>query len=418
MNLKAKIISVILTCLFVIVGSGGVYAYTIINQITGTQLDESDLHINDNLTEDVVNIALFGVDGRDEVEGDRSDTIMIASINFKEGNIKIISIMRDLLVEIPEGEKNDTTYEKINAAYQYGGPQLAVKTLNQNFDLNIRDYVVVNFDCLVDIVDSLGGVDVNIANEDVLTWTNEFVGHVNYILNRNDPAIPGTGPQHLTGVQALAYCRNRYSDSDYMRTQRQREVVEQIAGKAFNIDLLTAINLMGKVYPYVTTSLSLQEMTTYAKAFMSLENKSFVDFRVPTDQLLAEETIDGIWYMLPNSLADNAVVLHKFLYGTEADTYTPSERLMEISEYIAGIGGLDGGVTIDTTKSYEDYAQSTTEPSTETTPETVPDYSQEQEVAPVEPAPPVEDSGSSSGGEVVEPSEPSTDSGTSDPATE
>ena len=418
MNLKAKIISVILTCLFVIVGSGGVYAYTIINQISGTQLDETDLNINTNLTEDVVNIALFGVDGRDDVDGDRSDTIMIASVNFKDGSIKVISIMRDLLVEIPEGEKNNTTYEKINAAYQYGGPQLAVKTLNQNFDLNIRDYVVVNFDCLVDTVDAVGGVEIDIKDDSILYWTNQYIMDVNDKVHKSDPFLETTGPQTLTGVQALAYCRNRYSDSDYGRTQRQREVVEQIAGKVFNIDLLTAINLMGKIYPYVTTSLSLQEMTTYAKAFMSLENKSFVDFRVPTDQLLAEETIDGIWYMLPNSLADNAVVLHKFLYGAEADTYTPSERLMEISQYIAGIGGLDGGVTIDTTKSYEDYARPSTEPSTEATPETVPEYSQEQEVAPVEPAPPVEDSGNSSGGEVVEPSEPSTDSGTSDPITE
>lgn len=418
MNLKAKIISVILTCLFVIVGSGGVYAYTIINQISGTQLDETDLNINTNLTEDVVNIALFGVDGRDDVDGDRSDTIMIASVNFKDGSIKVISIMRDLLVEIPEGEKNNTTYEKINAAYQYGGPQLAVKTLNQNFDLNIRDYVVVNFDCLVDTVDAVGGVEIDIKDDSILYWTNQYIMDVNDKVHKSDPFLETTGPQTLTGVQALAYCRNRYSDSDYGRTQRQREVVEQIAGKVFNIDLLTAINLMGKIYPYVTTSLSLQEMTTYAKAFMSLENKSFVDFRVPTDQLLAEETIDGIWYMLPNSLADNAVVLHKFLYGAEADTYTPSERLMEISQYIAGIGGLDGGVTIDTTKSYEDYARPSTEPSTEATPETVPEYSQEQEVAPVEPAPPVEDSGNSSGGEVVEPSEPPADSSTSDPATE
>ncbi|MDO4288411.1 MAG: LCP family protein [Eubacterium sp.] len=357
MSLRKKILSVILTCLLIVVGSGGVYAYTILTQISGIQLDESDLNINANLSEDTVNIALFGIDGRDEVEGDRSDTIMIASVNFKEGTIKIVSVMRDLLVEIPESDKNDTTYEKINAAYQYGGPQLAVKTLNQNFDLNIRDYVVVNFDCLVDVVDALGGVDVNIANEDVLEWTNQFIGHVNYILNRSDPELTGTGNQHLTGVQALAYCRNRYSDNDYMRTERQREVVEQIASKAFNIDLLTAINLMGKVYPYVTTSLSLQEMTAYAKAFMTLENKEFIDFRVPTDQLLAEETIDGVWYMLPNSLADNAIVLHKFLYGTEADSYTPSERLMEISAYIADIGGLDGGITIDTTKSYEEYVK-------------------------------------------------------------
>ena len=102
------------------------------------------------MDEDVVNIAVFGLDGRDDVDGDRSDTIMIATLNFKTGNIKVTSVMRDLMVKIPESKKNDVSYEKINAAYDYGGAALAVKTLNENFDLNISDYVTVNFDCLVD----------------------------------------------------------------------------------------------------------------------------------------------------------------------------------------------------------------------------------------------------------------------------
>lgn len=366
MTLKKKVLCIILVCLIIIVGSGAVYGFSILHGISGEQLDESDLNINDLLSDDVANIAMFGIDGRDDVEGDRSDTIMIASINFKTGAIKVTSVMRDLLVKIPEGSKNDVSYEKINAAYDYGGPQLAVKTLNENFDLNISDYVVVNFDCLVDTVDTLGGVDVNIENEDVLYWTNEFINHVNYVLNKSDPKIEGVGTQHLTGVQSLAYCRNRYSDDDYKRTARQREVVQQIVQKALNVDLFTGINLLGKVYPYVKTSLSLQEMTTYAKAFMTVENKTFTDYRIPLDDLSFGEMIDEVWYLVPDSLANNAIMLHKFLY--ENESYSPSSNLLKISERVAAIAGSgSGGVTVDEDAPYQNYSNSNETESSEPT---------------------------------------------------
>ncbi|MEG1619187.1 MAG: LCP family protein, partial [Eubacterium sp.] len=332
MTLKKKILCVFLVCLIIIVGSGAVYGFSILNQISGGQLDEKDLTINELLDSDTVNIALFGIDGRDDVDGNRSDTIMIATLNFKTGSVKVTSVMRDLMVKIPSGRKNNVTYEKINSAYDYGEAQLAVKTLNENFDLNIKDYVVVNFDCLVDTVDALGGIDVNIANESILEWTNQYIMDVNDKVKKSDPFLETTGVQSVTGVQALAFCRNRYSDSDYMRTKRQREVVEQIVKKSMNVDLFTGINLLGKVYPYVSTSLSLQEMTTYAKAFMSLENKTFLDFRVATDELSFGDTIDEVWYLVPNTLADNVVALHKFLY--DIDTYTPTPALMTISDHI------------------------------------------------------------------------------------
>ena len=368
MTLKKKVLCIVLACLIIVVGSGAVYGFSILHGIAGEQLDESDLNINDLLDEDVVNIAVFGLDGRDDVDGDRSDTIMIATLNFKTGNIKVTSVMRDLMVKIPESKKNDVSYEKINAAYDYGGAALAVKTLNENFDLNISDYVTVNFDCLVDTVDALGGVDVNIADESILYWTNQYIMDVNDKVKKSDPFLEHTGVQTVTGVQALAFCRNRYSDSDYMRTQRQREVVEQIVQKAFNVDIFTGLNLLSKVYPYVTTSLSLQEMTTYAKAFMALENKTFLDFRVPTDELSFGDMIDEVWYLVPNTLADNAVVLHKFLY--DIDTYTPTDQLMKISNNIADRTGESTGSTIDPNAPYQDYTtnSSNENESTEPTP--------------------------------------------------
>lgn len=364
MTLKKKVLCIILVCLIILVGSGAVYGFSILHGIAGDQLNEEELNINDLLDEDVVNIAVFGLDGRDDVDGDRSDTIMIATLNFKTGNVKVTSVMRDLMVQIPEGQKNNISYEKINAAYDYGGAALAVKTLNENFDLNIKDYITVNFDCLVDTVDALGGVDVNITDDSILYWTNQYIMDVNDKVKKSDPFLEHTGVQKVTGVQALAFCRNRYSDSDYMRTQRQREVVGQIAQKAFNVDIFTGINLLSKVYPYVTTSLSMQEMTTYAKAFMSLESKTFTDFRVPTDSLSYGDTIDEIWYLVPNTLADNTIVLHKFLY--DIDTYTPTDQLMKISNAIAQRTGGATGITIDKAAPYQNYSNNSSN-STETT---------------------------------------------------
>lgn len=349
MTLKKKVISIILALLMVVIGSTAVYGFSIFNSISGASIDDSKLSINSLLdsNEKILNVALFGVDGRDDVDGDRSDTIMIASINFETGDVKIISVMRDLMVRIPETDSKNVSYEKINAAYDYGGAQLAVQTLNENLDLNIRDYVVVNFDCLVDTVDALGGVDVNISSEDVLYWTNQYIYDVNDKVKKSDPFIEGTGIQHLTGVQALAFCRNRYSDSDYGRTERQREVVQQIAEKAMNVDLLTAINLMGKVYPYVTSSFTLQEMSTYAQAFLSLENKNILNSRLPFDSVNTTDLIDGVSYVIPTTLADNARVLHGYLYGDSE--YVPSDTLQEISQRIVNISGYSSTVDWTTT---------------------------------------------------------------------
>lgn len=353
MTLKKKILSIILAVLLVVIGSTAVYGFNIYNTVSSGSLDESKLSVNTLLDENnrTLNVAVFGIDGRDDVEGNRSDTIMIVSANFDTGEVKVVSVMRDLLVRIPAGETTNSSYEKINAAYEYGGPQLAVQTLNENFDLNIRDYVVVNFDCLVDTVDTLGGITIDIKNPDVLHWTNQYIWDVNDKVKRNDPYLTTTGPQTLTGVQALAYCRNRYSDSDYGRTERQREVVQQVAQKAMNVDLLTAVNLLGKIYPYVTTSFSMQEMSTYLQAYLALDNKTITNTRAPFDTVNTTDLIDSISYVIPTTLADNARVLHGYLFNDA--TYTPSETLQNISQHIVSISGYAS--TVDwTTETYTD----------------------------------------------------------------
>jgi LCP family protein required for cell wall assembly len=324
--MKKKIVLVILFLIVSLIGTGLVYGFNTISQINEMvaepKMDEAELNVNNDLDIDTINIAVFGIDGRSDIEGDRADTIMIVSMDFRNGNIKVTSVMRDLLVQIPETKDTYESLDKINAAYAYGGPELTVKTLNENFDLNIKDYVIVNFDAMVDTVDALGGVEVNVQNEDVLEWTNKYIDDVNDKVGKADPYLETTGVQTITGVQALAYARNRFSDDDFYRTERQREVVGQIADKAFNIDMATGISLLGKIYPYIKTTLSISELTTYAKAFLESPDKQFLEFRLPTDANVTTAMINSVSYVVPNSLADNVIALHAFIYGPIQTTTT------------------------------------------------------------------------------------------------
>ena len=169
MSLGKKILAVVLSALLLVVGSGAVYLFNIRSSISGASIDDKDVSVNKYLNHDIVNIALFGVDGRPDVEGNRSDTIMIASVNFKTGKTVLTSIQRDTIARIP---KNSTikkeSYTKINAAYSYGGPELAIKTINENFDLNVTDYVTISFQCMIDSVNAVGGVNINIESDSIL----------------------------------------------------------------------------------------------------------------------------------------------------------------------------------------------------------------------------------------------------------
>ena len=334
--MKKKLILLLLFLFVSLIATGLVYGYNTLNQINKIvaepELDEKELNINYDLDIDTVNLAVFGIDGRSDIDGDRADTIMIVSMDFRNGTIKVTSVMRDLLVLIPETDDTYETLDKINASYAYGGAETTVKTLNENFDLNISDYIIVNFDAMVDTVDAVGGVEVDVKNDDVLDWTNKYIDDVNDKVGRGDPYLEDIGPQTITGVQALAYARNRYSDSDFYRTKRQREVVGQIAQKAFEIDIPTGINLLSKVYPYVKTTLSIKEITTYAKAFLGSTDKSFLDFRVPTDRFVTTAMINSISYVVPNDLSDNVIALHAFIYGPTQAEETPDESTTAATE--------------------------------------------------------------------------------------
>ena len=229
-----------LLCLLLIVALcvGGIFVYLVksLNTIENHPLSDVTLcGEQDANIKNYTNIALFGVDSRanDLRKNTRSDSIIVASINNKTHDVKLVSIYRDTYVKI-----HDHGCTKVNHAYAYGGPDLAVNTLNKNFDLNIKDFVTVNFSALTNVIDELGGVELTIKKEE-LKWVNAYGHDVAKINGQKYTKIKHPGKQTVTGVQATGYCRVRYTKGgDFTRAERQRTVLQAIFAKAKNRVLL------------------------------------------------------------------------------------------------------------------------------------------------------------------------------------
>lgn len=296
-------ISVVLT-ITVILASLFFYALSVMNKIGRDEdfgdTDFSQLGIDGTIDKNIINIALFGVDARkiDDFSG-RSDSIMILSINKKKNTIKLVSVMRDSLVPIEKS--SGTTYGKINSAYASGGPTLAVKTLNTLFGLDIRDYATVNFYGMADIIDAVGGIEVEITKSEITAdlginaMINEQCIYLN--LNPRDYFINKTGVQKLNGVQAVAYARIRHaksamgSNDDYGRTERQRLVMKLLLEKALATSPLKYPSLINKLTPYIKTSLSNSEIASLA--MFLVKKPEMIQSRIPHDEYIINDDYRG-----------------------------------------------------------------------------------------------------------------------------
>lgn len=287
--------------LVVILGAvGGVYFYGnyLFNKLEKVEIDKDNIGITEEVEEklsqysdSIINIALFGVDAIDGEAG-RSDSIMIATIDTVHKKLKLTSIMRDSYVAI-DGHGND----KINHAYAFGGPQLAIKTLNENFDLNIEDFASVNFETLPKIIDKIGGIELDI-DADELEYINGYIAHLNNINGTSEPAIESTGLQHVSGTQALAFCRIRYtSGGDYKRTERHREVLTKIFEKIETLPATSYPSLLLEVLPMVNTSLTYNEILDLGTEVLKLGDSSMELERFPLDDYCEGQMINGVYYL-------------------------------------------------------------------------------------------------------------------------
>lgn len=295
--LKTTLILVGILLLVVAIGMG--MFYSTLNKMDKVDLDKSDLGITpkeeikefDNY-EKIKNIALFGVDSTDSASG-RSDSIMVATIDSIHNKLKITSIMRDSYVNI-EGHG----YDKINHAYAFGGPQLSIKTINQNFGLNIEDFVSVDFSSLPVIINKLGGLRLNITDEE-LNYINKYIDGINKADGTNSPHITSSGEQSVDGVQALAYSRIRYTaGGDYERTQRQRTVLNGLFEKAINIAPSEYLGLINSILPYVQTNLSAKEILSLSTKVVAIGRNGLEQERFPRDEYCWGDTINGIYYLV------------------------------------------------------------------------------------------------------------------------
>lgn len=274
-------------------------------------------------------IAVFGVDSTDGSlgKGSNADVIMLCNINQKTGAIRVVSVYRDTCMKI--GEKNP--YRKINEAYARGGIKQAVEALNENLDIEIDDYIAVNWKAVADAVNLLGGIDMDITRAEFrdinsyITSTVKGTGVGSYQLE-------SPGPNHLDGVQTVAYARLRKMDTDFQRTERQREVLKQVLEKAKAADFSVMNNILIGVLPQTMSSLEMDSLIPIAANLKKYHLEDTAGFPFDLETKRIRENKRGIDYVFPIDLESNVVKLHQFLYGTEE--YAPSQQVKEISKAV------------------------------------------------------------------------------------
>lgn len=297
-----------------------------------------------------LNVALFGLDSRDDGlgEGNRSDTIMVASLNRETLEVKISSVYRDTLLE-----QKDGTLDKANAAYSYGGPEDAIALLNKNLDLDIEHYVAVNFNALIDVIDAVGGIEIDVQKEE-LSYICGYATEIMKVTGKLSPGVTEPGLQLLNGVQATAYARIRGTlGDDFRRTERQRDVLTKIVEKLQSASLMQLNAVIDQIFPEVSTNFTLAEILDYAQD--AFEYKLGENIGFPFDK--TTDTLSGIGsVVIPVTLEDNVKKLHEFLFGS-SEGYTVSSDVSDISYKIIAKAGDRDADTDESSQGYMDQSE-------------------------------------------------------------
>lgn len=315
------------------------------------ELTGEDLMISAKANPDMseyTNIAFFGVDARDGSlgAGSNSDSMMIISINNKTKEVKVVSLYRDTLLRIP----GQGISAKANSAFNYGGPVLGIQMLNQNLDLNVSEYITVNWEAMTRAVDILGGVTVNV-NKEELEQMNEYIAEQIASNGLVSNGVRETGDVTLNGVQATAYARVRSTDQgDITRTMRQREVLNAMAGKLKKADMGTIDKLIEGTLPYMETSLSEEDFIALVKAVKDYKLVSAVGFPFEYEYLEDESRGSSL---APKNLLQNVTALHNYMFGTVA--YEPTDAVRENDSNLSKETGVgDNGPVIVRPENFDD----------------------------------------------------------------
>lgn len=334
MNKGLKIFLIILLVLVIFILGLGVAGYTFVNGKIGKMqkesIDTTAVGINEETKQELKgyrNIALLGIDSRadDYGLGNRSDCMMIASINQETNEIKLISVYRDTYVYVMEnGTKR---LDKITHAYSYGGAQNTLKSLNEAMDLNITEFVTVNFDAVIAAVDSLGGVYIDIDKSEI-KYVNDYIDATSESSGVKSSHITHSGRQKLDGVQAVSYTRVRYTaGGDYKRTERMRTVVEAMLSKAKTLNVGQLNSFADTILPKIRTNISTSEIWGLIPKLASFKVTESIGWPYDTKGI----TLDR-WYGVPVTLQSNVERLHKEAF--EQEDYEASDTVKEMSAAI------------------------------------------------------------------------------------
>jgi len=335
---RRRIITMIIAECFALVAIFG-YAYFArrLNMMPRPEVDKNYIKNEQLQVEDLEKmkgywmIALFGVDSRSSNVGAgcQSDVNMIACINQDTGEIKLVSVYRDTYLQTGENR-----YSKFNEAYAKGGPEQALKYLNRNLDLNITDYATFSWKAVAEAITILGGVDIDISEAEY-RYINGFITETVEATGLGSHHLKKTGMQTLDGVQAVAYARLRLMDSDYARTERQKEIIKAAFAKAVKADYSVLNNILVVVLPQVSTNLDFADLTNVALNITKYNIGETSGF--PSARGEANMGAKGAC-VIPQTLESNVSTLHTFLFGD--DGYTPTDTVKEISAKIAADSGM------------------------------------------------------------------------------
>ena len=341
---KRRIIIISVLLVFVLlVGGVGFYAFSALNRIKGANI--TDARVNDSMLDyakksDVQNVLILGVDSRpDEIESTeenhiRSDVIMVASFDKTNTIVSLTSFERDVLLKSVDPSYVVDGYTNLNHAYQYGGVEDIIQTLNTSFDLDIEDYIVLNFWAVEKIIDRVGGVEVTITQEE-LPYANNLIKSLN---NYSDGAasayLTSAGTQILNGRQAVGYMRIRSTaGADYKRMERQRTVLITMLSSMNHLGIGDVIPLINECTPYMVTNLTLSEMTELAKLALSTNLANIPQYQMPmgTDKYTAIFWSSTFYHEIMTNLSGNVKAWHEAIYQRE---YTVPDHIYQLEEEI------------------------------------------------------------------------------------
>lgn len=328
------LVRIILLLVILIVVMVGVLIGYVFNKLSKVDYQEEiigNVEINEGVeNEGYLNVALFGIDARSN-EYDKnsgSDTIMIVSLNKKTKDVKMVSVYRDSYLCY-----EDNQYTKLTDIYRKYGPEKTVSVLNRNLDLDISEYVTINFEVVADVVNYVGGIEIDVGKAD-MQWINGYIQENIKVTGIKSKNIPKAGRQNLDGIQALAYARIRYVGTDINRAERQREVLMKTFDKVKKMNAVKLNGLIDQVLPKVKTTISTTEILGLATGI--------TQYNITTSEGFPYKWADyepaGVYYLAPRNLEENVIKLHQELFSEE--DYKVSSTLQKISDNLITKTGI------------------------------------------------------------------------------